>query len=55
MANRITMSIEKMENGAYRATFIVEGDMERSVIAITRTQALDRAFSEIRKIILKTS
>jgi hypothetical protein len=54
MTNSMAISLDRMENGAHRATFKVEGGHEGTVIGMTRMQALDKAFSEIRKIIQKT-
>ena len=51
MKNAMVMSLDKMENGAHRATFRVDDGPEQTVIAMTKMQALDKAFSEIRRII----
>lgn len=53
MKNSMLVSVVKMENGSYRATFSVDGSLEQSTIGMNRLQALDRAFSEMRKIISK--
>lgn len=47
----MVVSLDRMENGAHRATFKVDDNPEQTVVAITKMQALDKAFSEIRKII----
>jgi len=51
MTNSMAISLDRMENGAYRATFRLEGGIDGTVVAMTRMQALDKAFAEIRKII----
>lgn len=56
MATRLVMSIDTLpNNGPHRATFSVNGGPERTVVALIRSQALDKAFAEIRKIIKKES
>lgn len=47
------MTSDRMTNGAYRTTFKFEDEPEQVAIGMTRMQSLDKAFSEVRKIVSK--